>query len=105
MKGLISMENNIYVTPLSGRYASEEMNYIWSNNSKYSCWRKLWVALAETEKERKEKFYKCSLREQLCCLHNVRSRKKRNRIPEKLKKKENENLLLTSYREISEMQN
>lgn len=45
------MENNIYVTPLSGRYASEEMNYIWSNNSKYSCWRKLWVALAETEKE------------------------------------------------------
>ena len=35
----------------------------------------------------KEKFYKCSLREQLCCLHNVRSRKKRNRIPEKLKKR------------------
>ena len=45
------MDNNIYVTPLSGRYASEEMNKIWSNNSKYSTWRKLWVALAETEKE------------------------------------------------------
>ena len=40
------------------------------------------------------------MREQLCCLHNVRSRKKRNRIPEKLKKKENENLLLTNYRVI-----
>lgn len=45
------MENNIYQTPLSGRYASKEMNYIWSNNSRYSTWRKLWVALAETEKE------------------------------------------------------
>lgn len=45
------MSNDIYVTPLSGRYASKEMNKIWSNNSKYSTWRKLWVALAETEKE------------------------------------------------------
>ena len=41
----------IYVTPLSGRYASKEMNEIWSADSKYSTWRKLWVALAETEKE------------------------------------------------------
>ena len=45
------MENDKYVTPLSGRYASKEMNTLWSNNSKYSIWRKLWVALAETEKE------------------------------------------------------
>ena len=45
------MNNEIYVTPLSGRYASKEMNKIWSNDSKYSTWRKLWVALAETEKE------------------------------------------------------
>ena len=45
------MENGIYVTPLSGRYASKEMNKLWSNNTKYSTWRKLWVALAETEKE------------------------------------------------------
>lgn len=45
------MENNIYKTPLSGRYASKEMNEIWSNNKKYSTWRKLWVALAETEQE------------------------------------------------------
>jgi len=40
-----------YVTPLSGRYASKEMNEIWSNDSRYSTWRRLWVALAETEKE------------------------------------------------------
>ena len=45
------MENEIYVTPLSGRYASKEMNKIWSPNAKYSTWRKIWVALAETEKE------------------------------------------------------
>lgn len=45
------MEKDIYVTPLAGRYASKEMNKIWSAGSKYSTWRKLWIALAETEKE------------------------------------------------------
>ena len=45
------MSNEIYVTPLSGRYASKEMNKIWSSDAKYSTWRRLWVALAETEKE------------------------------------------------------
>ena len=44
-------KNEIYVTPLSGRYASKEMNRVWSSNAKYSTWRKLWIALAETEKE------------------------------------------------------
>ena len=44
-------ENSIYKTPLAGRYASSEMNKIWSNDVKYSTWRKLWIALAETEKE------------------------------------------------------
>ena len=42
---------NVYVTPLSTRYASKEMNEVWSANSKYGTWRKLWVALAEAEKE------------------------------------------------------
>ena len=45
------MENDKYITPLSGRYPSEEMNRLWSNDSRYSTWRRLWVALAETEKE------------------------------------------------------
>lgn len=45
------MSNEIYVTPLAGRYASKEMNKIWSSDAQYSTWRKLWVALAETEKE------------------------------------------------------
>lgn len=44
-------ENWKYQTPLNGRYPSDEMNKLWSNNSRYSTWRKLWVALAETEKE------------------------------------------------------
>ncbi len=45
------MENYIYETPLSHRYASNEMNKLWSNNTKYSTWRKLWIVLAEVEKE------------------------------------------------------
>jgi len=40
-----------YITPLSTRYASKEMSEIWSADSKYSTWRRLWIALAETEKE------------------------------------------------------
>ena len=41
----------VYKTPLATRYASKEMNEIWSADNKYSTWRRLWVALAETEKE------------------------------------------------------
>ena len=44
-------QNKKYVTPLTGRYASKEMTNLWSDDSKYSTWRKLWVALAEVEKE------------------------------------------------------
>lgn len=40
-----------YTTPLGSRYASKEMSEVWSSDNKYSTWRKLWVALAETEKE------------------------------------------------------
>ena len=43
--------SNEYKTPLTGRYASKEMTNLWSEDTKYSVWRKLWVALAETEKE------------------------------------------------------
>ena len=46
------MENkNIYTSPFSERYASKEMQYIFSPNMKFSTWRKLWIALAESEKE------------------------------------------------------
>ena len=40
-----------YVSPLSERYASREMQYIFSPDMKFRTWRRLWIALAETEKE------------------------------------------------------
>ena len=40
-----------YTSPLSERYASREMQYIFSQDMKFRTWRRLWIALAETEKE------------------------------------------------------
>ena len=45
------MANDIYVSPLSQRYASKEMQFIFSPDKKFRTWRRLWIALAETEKE------------------------------------------------------
>ncbi|MCR3758567.1 adenylosuccinate lyase [Clostridium felsineum] len=42
---------NSYETPLNKRYASKEMSYLFSDNMKFRTWRKLWVALAESEME------------------------------------------------------
>ena len=46
-----SMSTDRYVSPLSERYASKEMQYIFSPDMKFRTWRRLWIALAETEKE------------------------------------------------------
>ena len=45
------MSTDRYVSPLYERYASREMQYIFSPDMKFRTWRKLWIALAETEKE------------------------------------------------------
>jgi len=45
------MSNNRYTSPLSERYASKEMQYIFSPDKKFRTWRKLWIALAEAENE------------------------------------------------------
>ncbi|MCI5953111.1 MAG: adenylosuccinate lyase [Lachnospiraceae bacterium] len=45
------MSTDRYESPLSERYASKEMQYIFSPDMKFRTWRRLWIALAETEKE------------------------------------------------------
>ncbi|MDL2300873.1 adenylosuccinate lyase [Lachnospiraceae bacterium OttesenSCG-928-D06] len=45
------METDRYQSPLSQRYASKEMQYIFSNDMKFTTWRRLWIALAETQME------------------------------------------------------
>ena len=42
---------DIYETPLGSRYASKEMQYLFSPDMKFRTWRRLWIALAETEQE------------------------------------------------------
>ena len=45
------MDTTIYQNPLNTRYASKEMSFIFSDDYKFSTWRKLWVVLAESEME------------------------------------------------------
>jgi len=53
MSGIIGvfMQNDIYVNPLITRYATKDMSQNFSNDTRFKLWRKLWIALAESEKE------------------------------------------------------
>ena len=44
-------DTSVYANPLIERYASKEMSAIFSDDHKFTTWRKLWIALAESEKE------------------------------------------------------
>lgn len=50
-KGKTIMSTDRYTSPLSERYASREMQYIFSPEKKFKTWRRLWIALAKTERE------------------------------------------------------
>ncbi|MEE4241738.1 MAG: adenylosuccinate lyase, partial [Desulfopila sp.] len=45
------MNRKIYQEPLVGRYTSEEMQYLFSDEFKFTTWRKCWIALAEAQLE------------------------------------------------------
>jgi adenylosuccinate lyase len=47
----MTVDRTIYENPLALRYASREMNWVWSPQNKFQTWRQLWVALAKAEKE------------------------------------------------------
>jgi adenylosuccinate lyase len=49
MKEVMTMSTNSYESPFCTRYASKEMQYIFSADKKFTTWRKLWVALARAE--------------------------------------------------------
>ena len=44
-------DHSIYQTPLTGRYASKEMQHLFSEDHKFRTWRRLWIALAQAEQE------------------------------------------------------
>lgn len=50
-KGKTKMSRDIYESPLNSRYAGKEMKYLFSPDKKFKTWRRLWVALAESEME------------------------------------------------------
>ena len=45
------MAHDRYISPFSTRYASDEMQFIFSEDHKFRTWRRLWIALAEAEAE------------------------------------------------------
>lgn len=53
----VKHEEDFFRTPLSARYGCEEMSANWSDNKKFSTWRKLWLELARAEKVTKHHLF------------------------------------------------
>lgn len=53
MSGNDNSEYEGYRSPLSTRYATKEMQFLFSDQFKFSTWRKLWISLAKAEQVRK----------------------------------------------------
>ena len=70
------MSTDKYTSPLSERYASKEMQYIFSPDKKFKTWRKLWIALAEAENELRLKNEQAG--ESCLCLWTAVSESSRN---------------------------
>ncbi|MBS7262978.1 MAG: adenylosuccinate lyase [Eubacteriales bacterium] len=65
------MSDQTYVSPLSLRYASPEMQYLFSADMKFSTWRKLWVALAEAEQQLGLPISDEQIRQMRSNIHNI----------------------------------
>ena len=63
--------HEFYQNPLCGRYASDEMKTLFSDNTKFSTWRKLWVALAEAERELGIDISQAQISEMRDNIHNI----------------------------------
>ena len=61
------MVKDTYESPLSARYASKEMKYIFSPDKKFRTWRKLWIALAESEKNSDSQLHRSRLTNSSSC--------------------------------------
>ncbi len=65
------MNREVYENPLISRYASKEISHVFSDDKKFSTWRKLWVALAESEKELGLNISEEQIEEMKNSLHNI----------------------------------
>ena len=65
------MANNHYSSPLSERYASKAMLELWSPATRHGLWRRLWLALAETERELGVEIPESAIREMRANLDNI----------------------------------
>lgn len=65
------MPHDVYESPLNSRYASKEMSGLWSDQAKHSTWRRIWVALAESQNELGLDVTKAQVEELRSAIHTI----------------------------------